>query len=98
MCSEVFEDFRARFPADVEEKSRPIILAQIPADISKKGCPKMGVSVLDFSADGRFLATRLEVMPATVWVWNVVHLNLVAVVVHCDPIKGSFRRSSFRKN
>lgn len=47
----------------------------------------MGVFQLLWSPDGRYLMTREESLPTTVFVWDMEALGLVSVLVQADPIK-----------
>lgn len=50
--------------------------------------PKIGVSLIEFNADGSFFATRSDSMPSTVWIWSQESLAAVACLVHHAPIRG----------
>ncbi|KAJ2059554.1 hypothetical protein GGI17_004322 [Coemansia sp. S146] len=62
-------------------------LAQSPATIRvvqsvdvHRADRKMGVSVLEFCADGELLASVCEGMPNAVWIWKVTDMKLLSVV------------------
>ncbi|CAL8072936.1 unnamed protein product [Calicophoron daubneyi] len=49
----------------------------------KLAYPKIGVGLLAFSSDGRFLATRNDNAPRTVWIWSIDHrLSLFSLLNH----------------
>ncbi|XP_047495985.1 WD repeat-containing protein WRAP73-like [Penaeus chinensis] len=70
-----------------EEESRPVSLASITVEPGKQANPRIGVGTLLFSSDNRYLATRNDNMPATVWIWSIPKLALKAILVHANPIK-----------
>lgn len=52
-----------------------------------KGMPKVGVGIVSWSPDGRWLATRADDMPNAVWVWDVAAVKLATVLVHKTPVR-----------
>ncbi|KAG7163726.1 WD repeat-containing protein WRAP73-like [Homarus americanus] len=70
-----------------EEETRPVSLASITTELGKQASPRIGVGTLLFSRDNRYLATRNDNMPATIWIWSVPKLSLKAVLVHVNPVK-----------
>ncbi|CAL4253458.1 unnamed protein product, partial [Meganyctiphanes norvegica] len=72
-----------------EEHLRPVSLASIAVEPSGKpqANPRLGVGVMQFSSDNRYLATRNDNMPSTLWIWTVTKLQLKAVCVHTNPVK-----------
>jgi len=52
-----------------------------------EGIPRCGVSVISWSLDERYLATRHEAMPAAVWVWNISQSALVALLIHRTAVR-----------
>ena len=50
------------------------------------GSPAVGVGALAFSGDGRFLATKNDCQPTTVWVWSAISLELCACLQQLRPV------------
>jgi hypothetical protein len=48
---------------------------------------RKGVSMIEFSADGKFICSRSEEFPNILWVWNVDSLSLYSVIVNINSIK-----------
>lgn len=48
--------------------------------------PKLGVSVNIWSPDSRYLATRCDAMPRTLWIWETVRLSLCSIILQDGPI------------
>eukprot|EP00762_Andalucia_godoyi_P004127 ANDGO_06380.mRNA.1 putative WD repeat-containing protein C32H8.09 len=49
--------------------------------------PKIGVSRIAFSRDSRYLASKSDSFPNTVWIWDNAKLKLLAVLIHTDPVR-----------
>ncbi|XP_056102777.1 WD repeat-containing protein WRAP73 [Rhinichthys klamathensis goyatoka] len=49
--------------------------------------PKIGVSAMAFSADNRYLATKNDNMPQSLWVWDMQRLGLLAVLEQTGPVR-----------
>uniref|UniRef100_A0AAY4CTU6 WD repeat containing, antisense to TP73 n=1 Tax=Denticeps clupeoides TaxID=299321 RepID=A0AAY4CTU6_9TELE len=49
--------------------------------------PKVGVSLLAFSANSRYLATKNDNMPNNVWVWDMQKGGLQAVLEQTGPVR-----------
>jgi WD40 repeat protein len=68
-------------------------IASIPARISSvrppmdKPNPKLGVSWSEWSHDGSYFATRVDHMPAAVWVWDTARLEPTALLVQDRAVK-----------
>jgi hypothetical protein len=43
-----------------------------------------------FSSCGYFLATRADKMPAAVWIWSINQMALQTVIVHKQPVTGTY--------
>mmetsp|Transcript_481 Transcript_481/g.1053 ORF Transcript_481/g.1053 Transcript_481/m.1053 type:complete len:436 (-) Transcript_481:31-1338(-) len=55
-----------------------------PAD---KPNPKLGVGTVAWSGDNKYLVTRNDNMPTSVWIWDMTRLELVTVLLQKDPVK-----------
>ncbi|XP_028394144.1 WD repeat-containing protein WRAP73-like [Dendronephthya gigantea] len=69
-----------------EVKDLPIQIPLVKPDPEKPN-PKLGVGHVSFSSNCRFMATRNDNMPHTLWIWNVVTLKIYAVLIQSSPIK-----------
>jgi WD40 repeat protein len=49
--------------------------------------PKVGVSKIEWSADARYLASKSDSFPNTIWIWDTAKLRLSAVLVHVEPVR-----------
>ncbi|KAG5838690.1 hypothetical protein ANANG_G00226270 [Anguilla anguilla] len=49
--------------------------------------PKIGVSSMAFSSDNRYLSTKNDNMPNSVWVWDMQKLRLLAVLEQAGPVR-----------
>ncbi|XP_030639387.1 WD repeat-containing protein WRAP73 [Chanos chanos] len=49
--------------------------------------PKIGISSMAFSPDNRYLATRNDNMPQSVWIWDMQRLSLLAVLEQTAPVR-----------
>jgi WD40 repeat protein len=67
----------------------PITVPQIKVEPTDAN-PRLGVGMMAFSPSSRFIASRNDNMPETVWVWDVPRLALAAVLIHRNPVL-SFR-------
>ncbi len=62
--------------------TKPVNIPAILNEAAKsKLNPKFGVGNAIWSSDNRFLATRCEDMPFTVFIWDIAQIKLAAVVV-----------------
>ncbi|CAG5130272.1 unnamed protein product [Candidula unifasciata] len=52
-----------------------------------KAVPRLGVGLLSFSCDNKYLITRNDNMPCAVWIWDISKLALCAVLIQSHPIK-----------
>ena len=43
--------------------------------------PKVGISLVAISHDSRFVATKNELYPTLVWIWDLVRLQLNSILV-----------------
>lgn len=69
-----------------EMQSLPIKLPalKVPAD---KPNPPVGVSIIAWSFDSRYLATRNDNMPNVLWIWDMETLALHIILIQKQPIK-----------
>ncbi|KAK4317129.1 hypothetical protein Pmani_011763 [Petrolisthes manimaculis] len=70
-----------------EETRRPLELARVSVAAVKGATARLGIGTVQWSRDGRWLATRREDMPATLWVWSIPKLSLSVVLLHANSIK-----------
>ncbi|XP_026867092.1 WD repeat-containing protein WRAP73 isoform X1 [Electrophorus electricus] len=49
--------------------------------------PKIGISAIAFSVDNRYLATKNDCMPQSVWVWDMQRLGPTAVLEQTAPVR-----------
>ena len=68
---------------------RPVYLDFTRPDHKKAGAAniRVGVSVMTWSSEGRYLATKCSNLATTVWVWDLASVQLVALLVHQDPVR-----------
>lgn len=64
----------------------PITLQVVKPDPDKPN-PSIGIGVVLFSPDSRYLVTRNDSMPHAVWVWDMPSISLIALLVHTNPVK-----------
>ncbi|KAJ6705306.1 WD REPEAT PROTEIN 8-RELATED [Salix purpurea] len=57
-----------------------------PAD---KPNPKQGIGLMSWSKDSRYIYTRNDSMPTALWIWDIHHLELAAILVQKDPIRAA---------
>lgn len=71
-------------PASVRiPEERPGYELTVDAD----GVPRQGVGIAAWSSDERFLATRREGSPTTIWVWDLGCLALAVVLIFRTPVR-----------
>uniref|UniRef100_A0A1D1YZT6 WD repeat-containing protein WRAP73 n=1 Tax=Anthurium amnicola TaxID=1678845 RepID=A0A1D1YZT6_9ARAE len=51
--------------------------------------PKQGIGLLSWSNDSQYLFSRNDNMPTILWIWDIRHLQLAAVLVQKDPIRAA---------
>ncbi|KAF2203461.1 TolB, C-terminal domain-containing protein [Delitschia confertaspora ATCC 74209] len=49
--------------------------------------PKKGISLINFSCDGKIAATRDDSAPTTVWIWDLQALRPKAICIQHAPVK-----------
>ena len=69
-------------------QDRPVYLDFTRPDPKKSGSScRLGVGLCEWSRCGRYLATRCDNLPTTVWLWDVLSLRLAALLVHTEPVR-----------
>ncbi|XXG77916.1 hypothetical protein AAC387_Pa08g1969 [Persea americana] len=51
--------------------------------------PKQGVGLLSWSYDSQYLLTRNDSMPTVLWIWDIRHLELAAILVQKGAIRAA---------
>jgi WD40 repeat protein len=64
----------------------PVYLKTTRVDFNRIN-PKIGVGVLEWSYDGKYLCTRNDNMSNVLWIWEIATLNPVAIIINLTPIK-----------
>ncbi|KAI9325583.1 WD40-repeat-containing domain protein [Obelidium mucronatum] len=64
----------------------PFNVHTVKVEIDKLS-PKKGVGICEFSCDGRYIASRNDNMPNTLWIWDLVNLSQVALIQQLSAIK-----------
>lgn len=47
----------------------------------------VGVSLVTWSYDGKYVATKNDNTPNCVWIWDISTLSLSVILIHFDPVK-----------
>jgi hypothetical protein len=68
---------------------RPVIISSLQLDLENP-TELMGIGLAVFSSCGYFLATRADKMPAAIWIWCIKEMALQAVIVHKQPVTGTY--------
>lgn len=69
------------------------VVGELPVSVpthkppTDKANPRLGVGIMEWSADGRYLATRNDNMPTAVWVWDITRLELASVMLTLEPVR-----------
>jgi hypothetical protein len=66
--------------------SGSVQLPSVKPDLSKAN-PKLGISLVNFSTNCRFMFTKNDNMPNVLWIWDVPKLKLAAILVQLSPIR-----------
>ncbi|KVI04530.1 WD repeat-containing protein WRAP73 isoform X1 [Cynara cardunculus var. scolymus] len=69
---------------DVMELPITLPFQKPPAD---KPNPKQGIGIMSWSKDSQYICTRNDSMPTVLWIWDMNHLELAAILVQKDPIR-----------
>eukprot|EP00466_Bigelowiella_natans_P020800 jgi/Bigna1/49573/estExt_Genewise1.C_510121 len=65
----------------------PTEVLEMRPDPSSALLPKLGVGLLDWSVNDKFILTRNDNMPHTLWVWNMRLLSLNSIIKHNGSIR-----------
>lgn len=71
---------------DIMELPITIPCQKPPAD---KPNPKQGIGLVSWSNDSQYICTRNDNMPTVVWIWDVNHLELAAILIQKDPVRAA---------
>ncbi|XP_052286453.1 WD repeat-containing protein WRAP73-like isoform X1 [Dreissena polymorpha] len=69
-----------------EVQSAPVKVPVVIPDTNKAN-PRRGVGLTAFSKDCKYMYTRNDNMPHTLWIWDIQKLALCAVIIQAAPIK-----------
>uniref|UniRef100_A0A8B9HS55 WD repeat containing, antisense to TP73 n=1 Tax=Astyanax mexicanus TaxID=7994 RepID=A0A8B9HS55_ASTMX len=72
--------------SNYEITSLPVQVPVVKPDTDRAN-PKIGISTIAFSADNRYLATKNDNMPQSLWVWDMQRLGLQAVLEQTAPVR-----------
>lgn len=64
----------------------PLSLRTIKPD-SDRANPELGVGMLAFSSDNRYLATKNDNIPFSIWVWDTQKMKLFVVLEHVSAVR-----------
>lgn len=71
-----------------DKLSSQYVLASLPVTFKSLGSNKpKGISHLQFSHDGRYLASVSEELPNVLWIWDNVEMGIRSVLVHKHSVK-----------
>ncbi|KAK2994685.1 hypothetical protein RJ640_026164 [Escallonia rubra] len=51
--------------------------------------PKQGIGLMSWSSDSQYISTRNDSMPSVIWIWDIHHLELAAILIQKDPIRAA---------
>ncbi|CAG8434081.1 5284_t:CDS:2 [Diversispora eburnea] len=63
----------------------PVELNSVQPDV--KPNPKLGIGSCKFNSNGKLLAAYNDNFPNCLWIWDISHLNLLALIIQLTPIK-----------
>ncbi|KAG9481957.1 hypothetical protein GDO78_010932 [Eleutherodactylus coqui] len=64
----------------------PVTLRTIKPDTDRAN-PELGIGMLAFSPDNRYLATKNDNMPCCVWIWDIQKMRLSVVLEQTSPVR-----------
>ena len=82
-----------RDPNNAEFSSSEYKIQSLPFQVPsnrpdpEKPNPKLGVGMVTFSKDSKYIATRNDNMPTVAWIWDNRKRKLVSILVQCHPIR-----------
>ncbi|XP_022969756.1 WD repeat-containing protein WRAP73 isoform X1 [Cucurbita maxima] len=76
--------FRVRY----EVTEMPVTLP-FQKPLVDKPNPKQGIGLMLWSKDSQYICTRNDSMPTALWIWDIHHLELAAILVQKDPIRAA---------
>ncbi|XP_024393514.1 uncharacterized protein [Physcomitrium patens] len=66
----------------------PVTIPSYKPPVDKPN-PKQGIGLLAWSADSQYFFTKNDNMPNALWIWDVVRLELLALLLQKDPIRSA---------
>ncbi|KAK8489787.1 hypothetical protein V6N11_046854 [Hibiscus sabdariffa] len=78
----------AHFKVRYEVMEVPITLPFQKPPVDKPN-PKQGIGLLSWSNDSQYICTRNDSMPTALWIWDIRHLEVAAILVQKDPIRAA---------
>ncbi|KAL0487113.1 WD repeat-containing protein WRAP [Acrasis kona] len=88
----VFREIEYKATHESQNKTR-YELEDLPTKINvlkpdyKKPNPKVGVGIVEWSANSQYMCTRNDNMPNTLWIWETGKLSLVSLLIQLNNIK-----------
>jgi len=67
----------------------PTEIVEMKPDPTSANLPKEGIGMVDWSCNDKYIITRNDNMPHTLWVWNTKLLSLCSVIKHDSPIRNA---------
>ncbi|KAG8568570.1 hypothetical protein GDO81_014066 [Engystomops pustulosus] len=64
----------------------PVTLRTVKPDTDRAN-PELGIGMLAFSPDNRYLATKNDNMPCCVWIWDIQKMRLSVVLEQTSPVR-----------
>lgn len=89
---EIIPDYHGKLPVFAVQ-SKYEVVEDLPVQIPvlkpdpDKANPKIGISLLAFSADNKYLATKNDNMPNALWIWDVQNLCHTVLMLQVGNIK-----------
>ncbi|WAR26717.1 WRP73-like protein [Mya arenaria] len=69
-----------------EVQSGPVKIPIVKPDTNKAN-PKRGIGLAAFSSDCKYMFSRNDNMPHTLWIWDIQKLSACAIIIQNAPIK-----------
>jgi WD40 repeat protein len=64
----------------------PLTVPTLPPSFESEHAARQGVGLLQWSAAGRYLASRSDLMPCALWIWDASTFGLHAVLLQQQPV------------